>query len=56
MRKALLLTVSSMIGIGFMTAPGIAKTSGIILSLLIIMITGACGCYGSFLIARGKFN
>ena len=44
-----------MIGIGFMTSPGIAKTSGLILSILIIIITGMCGVYGSFLIARGFY-
>lgn len=56
MTKAFFLLVSSMIGIGFMTSPGIAKTSGLILSILIIIITGMCGVYGSFLIARGTFS
>jgi hypothetical protein len=37
-----------------MTSPGIAKTSGIVLSITIIIVTGLCGVFGSFLIARGK--
>ena len=56
MNIGLFLLMSSMIGIGFLTIPGMIKTSGLVLSILIIVIAGVLNTFGNLLITRGKNN
>ena len=44
-----------MIGVGFLTIPGMIKTSGLILSILLIIIAGILNAIGTTLIVRGIF-
>ena len=47
------ILASSTIGIGFMTTPAMTKTSGIVLSLMMIVMCSCASSYGSFLLSRG---
>ena len=51
-RTALVLIVSSMIGVGYLTLPSVLKESGLILGMLIIIICSIVSLFGSYQITR----
>lgn len=47
------LLMSSMVGIGFMTLSIMCKTSGLLLSILLVFGSGLLAFFGSFQLIRG---
>ena len=54
MQNSIFLLMSSMIGIGFLTLPAIANTSGIILSVIVILFSSIGSLTGTLLLFKGR--
>ena len=53
---ALIFLKSAIIGIGFLILPSMAMTSGVILSIFLLIISKLASLYGSFLLNNGKLK
>ena len=49
---ALMLLVTTMIGVGYLTLPAILRETGLVIGLLLIIVTGGAASFGSFMITR----
>ena len=54
MRTAIFLLMSSAIGSGYLMLPSLCKSSGIILSVFIVIFSGILTCFSSYQIIRGN--
>ena len=52
---ALMLLVTTMIGVGYLTLPAILRETGLIAGLFLIIITGGAALYGSFMITKAYY-